>query len=992
MTDTDPVKSPDPERSRSIRSPAWRTAGSEPSQGPSPESGTSLLAHLQSLKELQIILSQDGSDEGILRDGTVGTVEIVGADCAIALLDTSGASPAMRFGWNEGRHMAAHEIEIVSRQMEGALSRPQQVIDPGGDAPAAGSARRFGSILVQDIGAGVGRRGVLMLARHDPVAFSREQALLAEILCAQMSIQIDRARRSAEARGASERLREEIESSTRGLQERNQELAALHAIAAAASPSLDPGKQMEVALREATRATRHAAGAIFLAQEEAGGEVLKLARAFGNVVHLDLTRSRSGGAAEGVAARAWESGQPVVIHDLSAERKTEELEALHSAGHRALLCVPLRARGRVVGALELLADEDRRYAAWEIDLAQAVGDQIALVLQNTRLLSDVMSYSLDLEARVGKQAQDLARREQESRALRSIATAAGRSNDLRDLLESALGRVVELLGMEAGAAHLIDPRTRSLQLRVQKGLPPEALDRLGSPHARSIIGRAYETGQPQTAGGWTEGGPATTRSAEDGLGDSGFRLLAAIPLRSLSGVLGVLSVAGRDERAPGQEEMACLEGIGELLGTAVENARAFQDHPAAQVQDRGLPEQWVQAQKMESVGTLAGGIAHEFNNIIGTILGYSSHIKSLTTADNPIHRQASIIEQQSQRAAELTQQLLAFARGGQYALGPVDLNELIDETASFLSKSLNPAIALEVHTDPDLPAVEADAGQMKQVLLNVAVNAADALPEGGRITFETRVAHLDEQYVRSRPELAAGDYVEVVVGDTGAGMPPGVVERAFEPFFTTKTGQGTGLGLSVVYGIVKNHRGHVALDSTPGLGTTVRIYLPCGRRSTHRPAARAPEPAASAAAAVDPAGASSVSSWPAAGKRRILVVDDEEAIRDMMRDILGTAGYEVVVAHDGVDALEVYSREWGRISLVLLDMVMPRMGGVETFRRLLGLDRGVRVLLCSGYAENEQAQRAIREGALGFLPKPFTMSELLTRVGKVFGPDASMPH
>ncbi len=968
--------------------------------------GSSLLAHLQSLQELQIILSQDGSDEGILRDGAVGTVEIVGADCAIALLDPSGNSPAIRFGWSEGRHMAAHEVEVVARQLESALSRardgkasrvfpgaepgraatapqaaPQQWIDPGGDAPSATGPRRFGSILIQDIGADVGRRGILILARHEPLPFSREQALLAEILSAQMAIQIDRARRSTEARRTSERLKEEIESSTRGLQERNQELAALHAIAAASGPSLDLDKQMDVSLREAMQATRHSAAAIFLTREEAGGEVLRFARAIGEVVYLDLSGSRVHRPGEGMAGRAWDSGQPVVIHDLSADRKTEELEALHRAGYRALLCVPLRARGRCIGVMELLAGEDRRYPDWEVDLAQAVGDQIALVLQNTRLLSDVMNYSLDLEARLGRQAQELARRERESSAFQSLASAASRSTGIRELLEMALERALELLGMEGGAVHLIDPGTRSLQLRAQKDLSPEALDRVSSPPARSIIGRAFETGEPQAGDGSVE-----TSAPDESLDASGLRLAAAIPLRSLSGVLGVLSVAGRGERSPGPEEIHCLRGIGELLGTAVENARAFQDQVVSLKRDRDLPVQWVQAQKMESVGTLAGGIAHEFNNIIGAILGYASHIKSLTTTDNPIHRQALIIEQQSQRAAELTQQLLAFARGGQYTLSAVDMNEVISETASFLSKSINPAIALEVHTDPDLPAVEADAGQMKQVLLNIAVNAADALPEGGRITFETRVAHLDERYVRSCPELVAGDYAEVVIGDTGVGMAPDIVDRVFEPFFTTKPGQGTGLGLSVVYGIVKNHRGHVTLTSTPGLGTTVRIYLPCARRATTRPAPAAEPPReAEPKPAAEPVPVPEVT----AGKRRILVVDDEEAIRDMMRDILETAGYEVVEATDGVDALEVYRREWGRITLVLLDMVMPRMGGLETFRRLLGIDRSIRVLVCSGYSESDQAQRAIREGALGFLPKPFTMSELLARVEKVLRADAS---
>jgi CheY-like chemotaxis protein len=390
------------------------------------------------------------------------------------------------------------------------------------------------------------------------------------------------------------------------------------------------------------------------------------------------------------------------------------------------------------------------------------------------------------------------------------------------------------------------------------------------------------------------------------------------------------------------------------------------------------------------------------------------------------------------RAAELTRQLLAFARGGQYTLEPIDMNQVVADTTSLLSKSLDPRIAIEMKRDAGLPAVEADAGQMTQIVLNVAVNAAEAMPEGGRITFETRLSRLDEAYARANPGVRSGEYVEVVIADTGAGMTSEIADRAFEPFFTTKpAGKGTGLGLSVVYGIVKNHRGHVQLTSTKGLGTTVRLYLPVG---THH-AAQAPpsDPARRSSAAADmpparttpveappsatappsPASAAQPATGrpapipetpgPAAGPRpnaaspappaavvpgsagRILVVDDEDAIRQLARDILESRGFDVVLANDGVDALEKYRAHWGTIDLVLLDMVMPKMGGLETFRRLLGIDRAIRVVLCSGFAENEHSQQAIREGALGLLSKPFTMAELMARVQKCLRRDGARP-
>jgi signal transduction histidine kinase/CheY-like chemotaxis protein len=1010
-------------------------------------------------------------------------VEIVGADCAVSVVEPSNGLPPLRFGWLEGRHMAQHEIGMVLRRLEEPIRRVQsgkasrvvlgaaEDLDTAGDGGMAPGGRpmearrpaQFGSTLVLGIDAAMGSRGALVLARHDPLPFSREQVLLADILATLMAIQIERALRATDARRASERIQEECGTAMKRLHETTLELQAINTVAAAATPSLDLERQIEISLRKTLEVTRFKVGAIFLVEDGGAGETLRFARGVGDQAYLDLAQGRAHGRGQGVAGRVWERGEPVAIADLSADLSLEghadELVVLRRAGYRALASVPLVARGRVIGTMELLSTEARPELENRPSLAQAIAGQIAIVIQNGRLLSDVMRHSLNLEAQIETQAHDLARRQRVIAALQATLETASRSNDLREIVESALGRTLDLLDLPAGTVHLVDPGTRALHLKAQRGLPQNALDELGSRVSRTMIGRTLEAGEPVV--GSTD--PADLLDAD------GLRFRAAVPLRAMSGVHGVLALAGRDDLVLPEPEAKTLAAVGELLGLAVENARAFQQTAPAGPPKQELPAQLVQAQKMESIGTLAGGIAHEFNNILGVILGYASHIRGLTTTDNPIHRQAITIEEQSRRASELTRQLLAFARGGQYTLEPLDMNQAIADTVSFLSKSIDPRIVMETRTDPDLPLVEADASQVQQVLVNVAVNAAEAMPEGGRITFETRVAHLDPGFVRSRPDLEPGDYVEVVIGDTGVGLPPDVADRVFEPFFTTKTeGKGTGLGLSVVYGIVRNHKGHVTLNSTPGLGTTVRVYLPAFNRArqaeravtTAAPASRPatapsarrpllpapfervavmkverrrpkaaeiaapaaaaaadsrheeavppqppvpasaprveritapppaapaeappapPEPAAPPEAATEPP-APATARAPAKG--RILVIDDEGAIREMARDILENAGYEVVTAVDGVDGLEVYRREWGRVDLVLLDMVMPRMGGLETYRRLLGMDRTVRVLLCSGFADNDKTQKAIREGALGLLQKPFTMSELLSRIDK----------
>src|SRR6266571_5019326 len=856
MSETDPVSPP-----RQVDADSGETAPAVPEPGhaadqagapelahpPGSSSGSTaqhardvanpFLSHLQSLRELQITLSQEGRAESILGEGTAGTVEIVGADCAVAVVEPSNGQRALRFGWLEGRPMAQHEIGMVLRRLEepiqrvrsgkasrivfGAAEDPDTAgkdgTAPGGRPMEATRAPQFASTLVLGIDAAMGSRGALVLARHDPLPFSREHVLLADILATLMAIQIERALRATDARHASERIQEECGTAIKRLHETTLELQAINSVAAAATPSLDLERQIEIALRKTLEVTRFKVGAIFLVEDAGAGETLRFARGVGDPAYLGLARGREHSKGQGVAGRVWERGEPVAIADLSADLSLEghadELVVLRRAGYRALAVVPLVARGRVIGTMELLSTEARPELESRPSLAQAIAGQIAIVIQNGRLLSDVMRHSLNLEAQIETQTHDLARRHGVIAALQATLEIAGRSNDLREIVESALHR------------------TLALHLKAQKGLPQNTLDELGSRLSRTMIGRTLEAGQPIL--GSTD--PA------DLLDTDGLRFRAAVPLRAMSGVHGVLALAGPHDLILEEPDTKTLAAMGELLGLAVENARAFQQTAPAGPPNQELPVQLVQAQKMESIGTLAGGIAHEFNNILGAILGYASHIRGLTTTDNPIHRQAITIEQQSRRASELTRQLLAFARGGQYSLEPLDMNQAIADTVSFLSKSIDPRIVMETRTDPDLPLVEADASQVQQVLVNVAVNASEAMPEGGRITFETRVAHLDSGFVRSRPDLEPGDYVEVVIGDTGVGMPPDITDRVFEPFSTTKTeGKGTGLGLSVVYGIVRNHKGHVTLNSTPGLGTTVRVYLPTFDRARQAESTAAP--------------------------------------------------------------------------------------------------------------------------------------------------------
>jgi PAS domain S-box-containing protein len=379
-------------------------------------------------------------------------------------------------------------------------------------------------------------------------------------------------------------------------------------------------------------------------------------------------------------------------------------------------------------------------------------------------------------------------------------------------------------------------------------------------------------------------------------------------------------------------------------------------------QRKRMETQLAQAEKMEGIGTLAGGIAHDFNNILGGILGYASLMKGLIPEDDRLYRYTDIIERSATRASELTQQLLGYARGGKYQVSRVRLNDVVQEVAAMLREGLaSRAVVVDSQLDTHLPATEADAGQLHQVLTNLCVNARDAMPHGGRLRLVTESVQVAPGDPAAPPGLSPGRYVRLTVADTGEGMPPEVQRRMFEPFFTTKPpGEGTGLGLAMVYGIVRNHGGQIAVASRPGHGTAVRIYLPALEGTVQvlaRPTAPVP-----------------------GGKETVLVVDDELTILELAREILSQKGYGVVLARDGEEAVRLFGQYGESIGLAILDIVMPRMGGKETFKRLKAVDPDLKVIVSSGFSRHGQAQDLLEMGADAFVQKPYRAEDLASVV------------
>ncbi len=410
--------------------------------------------------------------------------------------------------------------------------------------------------------------------------------------------------------------------------------------------------------------------------------------------------------------------------------------------------------------------------------------------------------------------------------------------------------------------------------------------------------------------------------------------------------------------------------VARISGRSIPNGKAggsFELFMEDVTETRTLEMQLRQAQKMEAIGRLAGGIAHDFNNLLMVISGYSEFLLERLGPDPRLRGPAQEISNATQRATSLTRQLLAFSRKQMLAPKVLDLNEVVAENLKMLTRMIGEDIDLVMVPGHAIGAVRADPGQIDQVIMNLAVNARDAMPQGGKLTIETANVTLDENFARTHTPLTAGDYIMLAISDTGIGMDNETQSRIFEPFFTTKGSKGTGLGLSTVYGIVKQSGGFIFVDSQPQHGTAFRAYFPRvdGRED--------------AAAAQDSLGLPRADH----GQETILLVEDETNLRRLARQYLETQGYKILEAEDGAAALQIVDGYRGAIDLLLTDVIMPGMNGRELATNIARLLPGVRVLYMSGYTENAIGHDGTLDAGINLLQKPFSLPALKDRVREV---------
>ena len=542
-----------------------------------------------------------------------------------------------------------------------------------------------------------------------------------------------------------------------------------------------------------------------------------------------------------------------------------------------------------------------------------------------------------------------------------IGSIVNSTLNLAEVLGLIMRYVNRVTNSMASSLMLLDERTGELVLSVPTGPKAAKLTDMRIPASEGIAGWVVEHGQPVLV-------PDVKKDERfykevDRVSRFKTKSIVCVPLKAKTKLIGVLEVMNKvDGTSFTEEDVALMSIFAYQAAMAIENARLYSELKERLEGEIQLQKKLSESDKFRALGLMASGVAHDFNNLLMGIQGNTSLMLLDIDSSHPHHERLKNIEQSVQTGAELTRQLLGFTRGGKYEIKPTDLMELMEKTSRMFAPTKK-EIRIFTKYQKDIWSVKVDQAQIEQVLLNLYVNAWQAMPSGGDLYLQTQNVALDKKFVRAI-NIKPGKYVKMSVIDNGVGMDETTRKRIFDPFFTTKEmGRGTGLGLASAYGIIKNHGGYINVSSEKGEGTTFNIYLPVTKEKIveeKKPSEKLLK-----------------------GEEMVLLVDDEGMILEVGKEMLAKMGYEVLTAGSGKKALEIYRKKKDQIGIVILDMIMPEMGGGETYDKMKKINPGIKALLSSGYSINGQATEILKRGCNAFIQKPFSVTNLSLKLREI---------
>jgi GAF domain-containing protein/CheY-like chemotaxis protein len=896
-------------------------------------------ARLETLLEVSRELSQIQPLESLLTKIAEACGRLLGSDSA-GIRIREGDDLVLAGAYGDAREAMPTPRLKMGESLSGtvaATGKPLVIRDAASDprmTPVHRDAYRRGSykaFLGVPLILGTQVLGVLSIRTRRTQGFSAEDLAVATAFAAQAAVALENAhlyRRAAE---------------------RAEKLKTFSALTRLITSALDSRHVAEAVAEASTTLLGAASTRIWVADPTT--RVLHNYEGFGldsriEAVVTDLAEVAYG---QGLVGRVAESRAPEYISDITHDARALNHHRATEAGLRGFAGLPLVVGDGIVGVLAIMFREPRQFTPDEKELMGLLADHAAISIHNARLLQESTTHQGRLEA---------------------LLDVSHEVSKLQPV-ESLLGTIAEACG------HLL--RAESVGFRLVEGDELVVSGTWGDAHeimlrprlklGESLSGRVAVNGETLLVADLATD-PRLLPAHREASARLGYRSVLAVPVKIGARVMGVLNIQTKRAGGFSAEDVTIATAFASQAAVALENSRLYQETQRTCEELSATQDQLTQARKMEAVGRLAGGVAHDFNNLLTIMIGRSHMLLRRLGPQDPSRQEIELLQQTAGRAADLTRQLLAFSRKQVLQPRVLDLNAVVSHMGTMLRRLVGEDIALVTALDPAVGRVKVDPSQVQQIIMNLIANARDAMPWGGRLTIETADADLDAAYARRHVGVLPGPYVMLAVSDTGVGMDPETQARVFEPFFTTKgPGQGTGLGLATVYGVVKQSGGHIWVYSEPGQGTTFKIYLPRVEET------------------VEPATGGTGLAEPAQGHETVLVVEDEGAVRELTRDLLRANGYTVLEARHGREALRIGEQHPGPIHLMLTDVVMPEMSGRELAEKLVPFRPAMAVIYMSGYTDTAVVHHGVLDPGTVFLQKPFTPDALARKVRQVLDPE-----